>query len=375
MQSAHVDPATVDASAIGFRLAPRINAAGRLCRPDTALELILTEDKARAKELAAELEELNRERQAVEDRIVREAVALVEALPPKESRRRGYVLWSEDWHEGVIGIVASRLVERFNRPVVLITGSGEGWKGSGRSIGSFDLHGALAACAVHLERFGGHRAAAGLSILPENLEAFAEAFAAHADAVLDEQDLVPVTSVDAVVSGRDLTLGLAQELERLAPFGLGNPDVTLLVPACQPVSPATVGEGKHLRFRVHQHGQDAGSAIAFGQGSQLDRLRAEGRFDVACRLKENHWNGTVAPQLVVRRLFDTPEAYESVRAWLAGLWQQGEDAWTADARRVFEELGLDPAQPSRRRQLLESDTFRVLLEAPLLEPEALPRAA
>ena len=87
-------------------------------------------------------------------------------------------------------------------------------------------------------------------------------------------------------------------------------------------------------------------------------------------LKENHWNGTVAPQLVVRRLFDTPEAYESVREWLAGLWQQGEGAWTADARRVFQELGLDPAQPSRRRQLLESDTFRTLLE-----PAALPRAA
>jgi single-stranded-DNA-specific exonuclease len=375
MKSAHVDPATVDASAIGFRLAPRINAAGRLCRPDIALELILTDDKQRAKELAAELEELNRERQAVEDRIVREAVALVEALPARESRRRGYVLWSEDWHEGVIGIVASRLVERFNRPVVLVAGSGEGWKGSGRSIGGFDLHGALAACAAHLERFGGHRAAAGLSILPENLEAFAEAFAAHADAVLDEQDLVAVTSVDAVVSGRELTLGLAQELERLAPFGLGNPDVTLLVPACQAVSPATVGEGKHLRFRVRQHGQDAGSAIAFGQGSQLDRLRAEGRFDVACRLKENRWNGTVAPQLVVRRLFDTPEAYESVREWLAGLWQQGEDAWTADARRVFEELGLDPAQPARRRQLLESDTFRALLEPAVFEPEALPRAA
>ena len=370
MRSAHVDPATVDASAIGFRLAPRINAAGRLCRPDIALELILTDDAARAKELAAELEDLNRERQAVEDRIVRDAVALVEALPAKASRRRGYVLWSEDWHEGVIGIVASRLVERFNRPVVLVAGSGDGWKGSGRSIGSFDLHGALAACAVHLERFGGHRAAAGLSILPENLEPFAEAFAAHADAVLEEQDLVPVTTVDAVVSGRDLTLALAQELERLAPFGLGNPDVTLLVPACQAVAPATVGEGKHLRFRVRQHGHDAGSAIAFGQGSQLDRLRVEGRFDVACRLKENHWNGTVAPQLVVRRLFDTPDAYESVREWLAGVWQQGEDAWTADARRVFEELGLDPAQPSRRRQLLESDTFRALLE-----PEALPRAA
>ncbi len=381
MRSAHVDPATIDASAIGFRLAPRINAAGRLCRPDIALELILTDDAGRAKELAAELEELNRERQAVEDRIVKDAIAMVEALPAKESRRRGYVLWSEDWHEGVIGIVASRLVERFNRPVVLIAcaGDGEGWKGSGRSIASFDLHGALAACAAHLERFGGHRAAAGLSITPENLESFTEAFAAHADSVLDERDLVPVTVVDAVVSGRELTLGLAQELDRLAPFGLGNPDVTLLVPACEAVSPATVGEGKHLRFRVRQHGHDAGSAIAFGQGSQLDRvnarLGAEGRFDVACRLKENHWNGTVAPQLVVRRLFDTPDTYESVRTWLAELWQRGEDAWTPEARRVFDELGLDPGEATsggsgRRRQLLESDAFRELLE-----PDVLPRAA
>ena len=374
MKSARVDPATVEASAIGFRLAPRINAAGRLGRPDRALELILTDDPARAKELAGELEELNRERQAVEDKIVRDAVAMVESLPASVSRRRGYVLWSEDWHEGVIGIVASRLVERFNRPVVLIAGAtgeaGDGWKGSGRSIGSFDLHGALAACAVHLERFGGHRAAAGLSIAPESLEAFAEAFATHADSVLDERDLVQATVVDAVVSGRELTLGLAQELDRLAPFGLGNPDVTLLVPACQPVSPATVGEGKHLRFRVRQHGHDAGSAIAFGQGSQLDRLRAEGRFDVACRLKENHWNGTVAPQLVVRRLFDTPEAYESVREWLGELWQSGEEAWTPEARRVFGELGLDPGEPARRRQLLESNAFRELLE-----PDVLPRAA
>ncbi len=374
MRGASVDPATVEASAIGFRLAPRINAAGRLCRPDIALELILTDDAERAKELASELEELNRERQAVEDRILRDAVAKVEALPAKASRSRGYVLWSEEWHEGVIGIVASRLVERFHRPVVLIAGSSDGWKGSGRSIANFDLHGALAACAEHLERFGGHRAAAGLSIAPEQLEVFAEAFAAHADEVLDEEDLAPTIAIDAVVSGRDLTLGLAQELDRLAPFGLGNPDVTLLVPACQPVAPATVGEGKHLRFRVRQQGHDAGSAIAFGMGSQLDRFHARlgagGRFDVACRLKENHWNGTVAPQLVVRRVFDTPEAYESVREWLAGLWIQGEQAWTPEARRVFEELRLDPAEPSRRRQLLESEAFRGLLE-----PDVLPRAA
>ncbi len=374
MRSARVDPAVVDTGAVGFRLAPRINAAGRLCRPDIALELILTEESDRARELAAELEDLNRDRQAVEDRILREASALVESMPEPRRRRLGYVLWREDWHEGVIGIVASRLVERFHRPVVLIAGSEDGWKGSGRSIPRFDLHGALAACAEHLERFGGHRAAAGLSIDPSCIEAFADSFADHADAHLSEDDLRPVTVVDAIVSAGDLTLSLAQELDRLAPFGLGNPDVTLLVPACRAVEPATVGDGKHLRFRVRQGSRDAGSAIAFGQGSQLDRLRTEGLFDVACRLKENHWNGTVAPQLVVRRLFETPEGYEELRERLAGLWREGEGAWTPEARRIFTELRLDNVsigwEVGRRRQLLESETFRTLLER-----DALPRAA
>jgi len=369
MRSARVDPAAVDSGAVAFRLAPRINAAGRLCRPDLALELILAEDADLAAAHARELEELNRERQGVEDRILREATALVEALPARAARRRGYVLWNEDWHEGVIGIVASRLVERFQRPVVLVAGSHDGWKGSGRSIARFDLHAALQACSSHLERFGGHRAAAGLSIDPARLEAFAEAFGARADQVLTDDDLLSVTKVDAVVSAGELTLPLAQELARLAPFGLGNPNVTLLVPAAEAVSPATVGDGKHLRFRVRQHGHDAGSAIAFGQGSQLDRLRAVGLLDIACRLEENHWNGTVAPQLVVRRLFDTPEGYEALRIRLAEVWRAGRDAWTPHARTIFAELGLDGDERARR-QLLESETFRALLEA-----EALPRAA
>jgi single-stranded-DNA-specific exonuclease len=371
MRGARVDPAAVDAGSVAFRLAPRINAAGRLGRPDVALELILTEDAAEAQRLAQTLEELNRDRQAVEDRILREAIAAVEALPERERRRRGYVLASEDWHVGVIGIVASRLTERFHRPVVLVTGSQDGWRGSGRSIAGFDLHGALAACSEHLLRFGGHRAAAGLSIDPERIPAFTEAFAAHADATLAEGDLHPVTVVDAVASAEDLTLPLAEELGRLAPFGLGNPDVTLLVPGTQPVSPTTVGDGKHLRFRVRQNGRDAGSAIAFGQGSQLDRLRAEGLFDVACRLQENRWNGTVAPQLVVRRLFDTPDGYDALRTRLADLWRAGEDAWTSEARVIFAELGLNGAN-GRRRQLLESETFRALLAR---ETEVLPRAA
>jgi len=359
MRSARVDPAVVDAGQVGFRLAPRINAAGRLGRPDVALELILTDDSGVAADLAGRLEELNRERQAVEESILREATRAIDAWTEERRRRRGYVVWGEDWHEGVIGIVASRLVERFNRPVVLVAGSEDrAWKGSGRSIPAFDLHGALGVCAGHLERFGGHRAAAGLSIQPERLETFAEAFSAHADAELSDDDLRPVTVVDAVVPASALTLDLAQELERLAPFGLGNPDVTLLVASCEPVEIGVVGEGKHLRFRVRQHGRDAGSAIAFGMGGQVDRLRAEGRFDVACRLKQNHWNGTVAPQLVVRRMFDTPVRYDELRDWLAEQWRAGESAWAPQARVVFEELGLGDGG---RRQLLESESFRALL--------------
>jgi single-stranded-DNA-specific exonuclease len=370
MRSARIDPATVDSTAVGFRLAPRINAAGRLSRPDVALDLILTDDPQEAERLAAELETLNRDRQAVEERILREAVALVESWPEEARRRRGYVLWGEDWHQGVIGIVASRLVERFRRPVVMIAGGDDAWKGSGRSVPAFDLHGALGACAHLLERFGGHRAAAGLSIRPEALDAFAAAFAAEAGAVLTDDDLAPPTVVDAVVPASALTLELARELDRLAPFGLGNPEVTLLVASCEAMQPATVGDGKHLRFRVRQQGRDAGSAIAFGLGAQAERLREGGRFDLVFRLKENHWNGTVAPQLVVRRVLDTREGYDELRAALAELWRAGESAWTPDARRIFAELGL--GEDGTRRQLLESETFRALLEEgrPLTLPEA-----
>ena len=370
MRNARVDPAAVDAAAVGFRLAPRINAAGRLGRPDAALELLLTADPEEASRLANELETLNRDRQAVENRILRAAIAEVESWPEPRRGRRGYVIWGEDWHEGVIGIVASRLVERFNRPVVLIAGTDGDWKGSGRSLPGFDLHGALAACSAQLRRFGGHRAAAGLSIQQESLEAFAAAFAAHADAELADEDLAPVTRIDAIVPGSALTLGLATELERLAPFGLGNPDVTLLVPACDAVQPGVVGEGKHLRFRIRQSGRDAGSAIAFGLGAQLDRLRRPVRYDIACRLKENRWNGTIAPQLVIRRLFDAPDGYEELRARLVELWRTGESAWTSEARTIFAELELDDGA---RRQLYESETFRALLEGRL--DVALPKAA
>ena len=360
MRSAGVDPAAVDEGAVGFRLAPRINAAGRLSHPEDALELLLTDDDDVAAELAGRLEALNRERQAVEDKILREAVAKVEEWPEAKRLRRGYVLADESWHEGVIGIVASRLVERFHRPVVLIAGTDKEWKGSGRSLSAFDLHGALSACSAHLAKFGGHRAAAGLSIDPGQIDTFAEAFAAHADAALTEAELTPPTTVDAVVLGQELTLDLCEELARLAPFGLGNPGVTLLLPGSELADVATTADGKHLRFRVRHRGRPTGSAIAFGLGRHLDRARREVRYDVIFRLEANRWNGTVAPQLVVRDLVETPERYERLRAWLVEEFRKDESARSPDARAIFAELGHELGGP--KRDLLESEAFRALLE-------------
>jgi single-stranded-DNA-specific exonuclease len=362
MRVARVDPAAVDAGAIGFRLAPRLNAAGRLGRPEAALELLLTEAREPAARLAEQLEELNRDRQAVEERILREAVDEIESWPEPQRRRRAYVVAGADWHEGVIGIVASRLVERYARPIVLIAGTDGLWKGSGRSIPGFDLHDGLRRSAGHLERWGGHAAAAGLSIRPENVSAFAEAFAAVGDASLEENDLRPPTLVDALVHGSELTLELCDELALLAPFGLGNPGVTLLLPGCELAELTAVGEGKHLKFRVRSDARDAGSAIAFRLGRRLDSLRRPGHYDVAFRLEANQWNGTIAPQLNVRQVFESDERYVELRQWLKTQWRA--EARDPAAAEIFAELAL--AEGGARRHLLESAHFRALLESPAL---------
>jgi single-stranded-DNA-specific exonuclease len=371
MRSSRVDAASLDESAVAFRLAPRINAAGRLCRAESALELLLAEDDEAAIPLAGKLEELNRERQAVEDRILREAVARIAEWSEGEQRRRAYVLADEEWHQGVIGIVASRLVERFHRPVVLIAGGELEWKGSGRSISAFDLHAGLAACSSHLARFGGHRAAAGLSIDPQRVESFAEAFAGHAAGVLREEDLRPRIVIDAVLPpGTQPTYELCSELKKLAPFGLGNPRVTLLAPACELMEVATVGEGKHLRFRLRQEdGALGGQAIAFRLGAQVDRFRREARYDVVFTLEENHWNGTVAPQLVVREIIDSAESYPRLRKWLRAEFGKSVAEQDTAAAAIFAELGL--VDGASRRSLFESEAFRRLLD----EEEPLARAA
>jgi single-stranded-DNA-specific exonuclease len=310
MAAARIDRARVGSSDLGFRLGPRINAAGRLGHPAVALELLLTEDDERARELAHKLESLNRRRQAVEEQILALAVEQVEARDEAWRARRAYVLASPDWHEGVIGIVASRLVERFGRPVVLIAIGDEGAKGSGRSIPGYDLHAGLAACAELLEKFGGHRAAAGLSIDPAQIEQFAEMLSAHAGAALDERDLQRAVRVDAVVAPSELSLELADELARLEPFGLGNPGVTLLSPGVSLAGIETMSEGKHLRMAVELGGYRC-RAVGFGMGRDAVALREPGRHDVAFRLQRNEWNGSVTPQMVLREVSRLQEQQEA----------------------------------------------------------------
>jgi single-stranded-DNA-specific exonuclease len=297
MAVARIDPGKLNERSVGFALAPRLNAAGRLHRADAGLELILTEDPARATQVAQELDRFNYERRQVETRIRYEAEAQLAALDPAHPHS-AYVLAGEDWHAGVIGIVASRLVERHRRPVVMIALAGDIGKGSGRSIDAFDLLGGLTACGGHLRGFGGHRAAAGLEIERGRVEEFAEAFCAHAEHVLSPADMVTSERVDAVVGCDQLGMALAEELQTLAPFGRGNPGVTLLVEDVMFGDVRPMGEGKHARFTVRARGARA-RGVAFGMGAHLPVGEGEAA-EATFRLEVNEWRGVTEPRLVLR---------------------------------------------------------------------------
>ena len=293
MRVARANPSRIDATAVGFRLAPRINAAGRLERADAGLELLLTTDEIRAAQIADELDRLNAERRQTETRILFEA----EALVARAGAPAAYVLAGEGWHKGVIGIVASRIAERHHRPAVLVavdpqTGRGTG---SGRSIPGFDLLAGLDAAAAHLGRYGGHRAAAGCELDATQIDAFRQAFEAHAAATLTADDLVPKRRVDTVVAGDELGLGLADELQRLAPFGIGNPGVSLLMPAARCSDPKLMGEDKHVRFTVTAGGTRA-RAVAFG----TTKIDCDSPLDATFSLELNEYNGSVEPRLVLK---------------------------------------------------------------------------
>jgi single-stranded-DNA-specific exonuclease len=288
-------PGAVDAGAVGFRLGPRLNAAGRLEDASIALELLGAPDRDAALPLALRLNELNRERQTIEAAMLEAAVAMVpDPLPA------ALVLSSPDWHEGVVGIVASRVAERFHRPAILLSEGDEEAKGSGRSIAAFDLLGAVERTAGHLLTFGGHRAACGLRLRRDAIPAFREAFVAEAASVLGPDDLRRVRDVDAVVGGDELTLGLADELELLAPHGFGNRQVTLLLHAAEVVAPRLTRDKRHAQYRVRCDGNSC-QAIHFNFDG-LAELTEPGRHDVALSLGKNEFNGSVSAQVQVRSL-------------------------------------------------------------------------
>jgi single-stranded-DNA-specific exonuclease len=294
MAVAGIDPSRVDERSIGFGLAPRLNAAGRLYRADAGLELLLTEDLPRAARIARELDAANSERRQIEQRIRFEAEAQLAEL----GERGAYVLAGEGWHPGVIGIVASRLVESSGRPVVMVALDGDGGRGSGRSIEAYDLLGGLHACGEHLLRFGGHRAAAGVELERASLEQFAAALDRHAGGALDAEQAGPRERVDAVVDGIELSLELAEELQGLAPFGRENPPVCLMLADARFRDPRPMGEGRHLRFTVESAGVRA-RCVSFGQGGRLPVEEGEpARATFA--LEVNEWNGIVEPRLRLR---------------------------------------------------------------------------
>ena len=296
MAVARTDPSAVDAHALGFRLGPRINAAGRLRRADAGLELLLTEDEQRASEIAAELDALNAERRAVEERTAWDAEAQVAEL----GERSAYVLAGEGWHPGVIGIVASRIVERYHRPTVMIALEGDTARGSGRSIPGFDLVGALDAVADHLESYGGHRAAAGLTIAPGRVASLAEAFDRYARAQLTPEMLERVERVDAIASGAELGLALAEELRALEPCGIGNPAARLLIPGARFTNRRALGDGGHHASFSVLSGRALAKAVAFGCDGRLPGSEDD-PLDATFKLERDTWRGTISPRLVLRQ--------------------------------------------------------------------------
>jgi len=286
----------VTAGVVGFRLAPRLNAAGRLEDAAAGVELLLSSDLHHAQAIAAELERCNTERREIEATTLRHAQQRVSA--ELCNSRRIIVLADSSWHAGVIGIVASRLVELFHRPVILIaidaeTGIG---KGSGRSIRGFNLHLALKHSDMWLQGYGGHEMAAGLSIDPTQIDAFAHALEDYAQEHLAPEFLQPRLCFDLPLALDEITPQLHEEIQLLAPFGMGNPEPVFMSTAVN-VQQASVVGGGHLRFRV-QSGGCSLPCIGFGLAHKLDIL--QGQIDILYQVDTNIWQGRTALQLKVK---------------------------------------------------------------------------
>ncbi|MBM3306759.1 MAG: single-stranded-DNA-specific exonuclease RecJ [Candidatus Eisenbacteria bacterium] len=298
MDVAGVESLGARASHIGFALGPRLNAAGRLGDARIGVELLTTDDSAKAAAMAKQLDLENRRRRELECRVLDQATRMIDESSLLDSRL-SIVLWSSEWHPGVIGIVASRIAKLHNRPTILLSVADGACKGSGRSIPGFDLHAALAECRHCLDSFGGHRHAAGVSLAEGRLDEFSSCIEAAVSRSLTPADLVPVVDVDAIVSLDECDFELVRLMAGMRPFGVGNPEPVLGATGVKLVSARSVGNG-HLKMTVAQ-GDRVMDAIGFGMADALADLRAGGgTVSLAFVLEENTWRGVTGLQLRLR---------------------------------------------------------------------------
>ena len=292
------DPAEIGAEEIAYRIIPRLNAAGRLESASMAAALLSTKDEEEAARIADALGGLNSQRRQIENEILQECRSHLKA-DPMNLQKSALVLSRQNWHTGVLGIVAARLAEQYHRPVVLISRQQGMGTGSGRSIGGIDITGCLSACEKYLEGFGGHAMAAGLRVTDENLEIFRKAFEKQVEALAAETDTTPEVIIDCELALGDISDALIDEIDSLAPYGAGNPHPLFRADHLQVLQSQIVGN-THRRMQLAQTGGGRKQAFGAIQFNVDPNIGMPEMFDrVAFRLQWNRWNGRKNAQLVI----------------------------------------------------------------------------
>ena len=298
LEVAGVGDKKVTTGTIAFAVAPRINAAGRLGNAKVAAELLLTTNMDDARRIASELDALNKDRQATELEINNEAMQMI-AEDKDFDKKKVIVLAKEGWHNGVIGIVASRITEIFYKPCILISLNKGTGKGSGRSIAGFNLFDALNECDDLLTNFGGHAMAAGLGISEENIDAFTEKINKYAKDVLTPDDMVPIVKIDTVLNGSNLNIETSRMLSALEPYGMGNETPIFAVKDARVLAVSAVGaEGKHIRMQIEKDGIRI-NCIGFGMGEYANVIEPYTDVHLAFKLDINNFKGNETVQLVL----------------------------------------------------------------------------
>ncbi len=297
MQKLGLDVKPLTSNSVSFVMAPRINAAGRMGGAVCAARMFLTEDPQEAGDLAEHLCQLNHQRQEEENEIYEQILAHIQAQP-ELIRGKTLVLWGDDWHNGVIGIVSSRLADRYGLPCVLISMSGDSGKGSGRSIKGFNLYAAMEKNAAFLEKYGGHELAVGVTIRRENLEALRRGLEEYAQQMQTEE-IVPCIGVDCQVAPEELTMKEVRDLGVMEPFGMGNPQPVFLMRDAIAEEITPISHDRHIRLHLRKNGRDF-QTFVFGMGAKSCRFVEGDLLDLVFSAEMNRYRGAETVQLVAK---------------------------------------------------------------------------